>query len=391
MTNRLHARMLVVAAIIAAVMSGFGPTVTGVVSGFNRPSTLLRAALSLSMGRTLYAQAPPKQAVVETALGTFVIDLTPDTAPNYTAFFIKTAESGGYNGTTFHRMVKYGMVQGGDPLSKDPSRRTQYGTGGLNLVKAEARAPKMTRGSVAAVLVPGRPDSAGNQFFVVLVDQPGLDGQYTVFGHVSDGMEVLQKISEAPVDASGIASDRVEITRVTIRDTPPEPFLTDTAQQLGTYRAVLDTSAGPITIEFLADKAPETVRQFLRLADAGVYNAMAFHRVAPGFVIQTGALTSKQGQLTEKQQKLVHNLQPEFNDTKHVKGIVSMARGDAPDSAQTSFFICTGTQTALDGVYTAFGRVVDGMSAVEAIEAAPRTGETPNERIELRTVRVIKP
>jgi cyclophilin family peptidyl-prolyl cis-trans isomerase len=85
---------------------------------------------------------------------------------------------------------------------------------------------------------------------------------------------------------------------------------------------------------------------------------------------------------------LVHNLQPEFNDTKHVKGILSMARGEDPASAQTSFFICTGTSTALDGVYTAFGRVVDGMSAVEAIEAAPRTGETPNARIDLKAIRI---
>ena len=84
----------------------------------------------------------------------------------------------------------------------------------------------------------------------------------------------------------------------------------------------------------------------------------------------------------------MHNLAPEFNDTKHVKGIVSMARGDAPDSATTSFFICTGASPALDGVYTAFGRVVDGMAAVDAIEATPRTGETPNARIELRAVKV---
>jgi len=130
------------------------------------------------------------------------------------------------------------------------------------------------------------------------------------------------------------------------------------------------------------------VRQFLRLAQLGVYDGMAFHRVAPGFVIQTGALSSRSTPLSEKQNKAVHALQPEFNDTKHVKGIVSMARGDAPDSASTSFFICTGASTVLDGVYTAFGRVVDGMAAVEAIEGAPRTGETPNERIELRTVRV---
>jgi cyclophilin family peptidyl-prolyl cis-trans isomerase len=344
-----------------------------VVSGFSRISL---------------AQTSPKQAVIETSAGTVIVDLAPEAAPNQVAYFIQTAQQGGYDGTVFHRAIKFGMVQGGDPLSKDPAKRSQYGTGGLNAVKAEAHAPKMTRGSVAAVTIPGKPDSAGTQFFIVLADQPALDGQYTVFGHVSDGMEALLKISEMPVDAGGLVVDRAEIRHVTVRDTPPERFVTESADDLAKYRAVLETSAGPITIEFFPDKARETVRQFLRLTDAGVYNGMAFHRVAPGFVIQTGALSSRPAPLTEKQQKLVHNLQPEFNDTKHVKGIVSMARGDAPDSASTSFFICTGVSTALDGVYTAFGRVVDGMAAVDAIEAAPRTGETPNERIELRTVRV---
>ena len=151
----------------------------------------------------LQAPAAPKQAVVETSAGTFVIDLAPEQAPTTAAYFMKTAAEGGYDGTIFHRMVKYGMVQGGDPLSKDPAKRAQYGTGGLNAVKAEARAAKMTRGSVAAVTIPGKADSAGQQFFIVLVDQPGLDGKYTVFGHVSDGMEVVQKISETPVDDEG--------------------------------------------------------------------------------------------------------------------------------------------------------------------------------------------
>jgi peptidyl-prolyl cis-trans isomerase B (cyclophilin B) len=280
------------------------------------------------------------------------------------------------------------MVQGGDPLSKDPAKRALYGTGGQNMVKAETRVPKMTRGSVAAVLVPGKPDSAGSQFFIVLADQPALDNQYTVFAHVADGIEVLQKISEMPVDDKGAATERIEIRHVTIRDTPPEAFVTETASELGAYRATLDSSAGPITIEFFVDKAPNTVRQFMRLAAAGVYNGMAFHRVAPGFVIQTGALSSRTTTLTAKQQTLVHNLSPEFNDTKHVKGIVSMARGEAPDSATTSFFICLGPSAPLDGVYTAFGRVVDGMAAVDAIEAAPRTGEAPNTRIELTGVRI---
>jgi cyclophilin family peptidyl-prolyl cis-trans isomerase len=339
----------------------------------------------------LYGQSPPKQAVIETSAGTFVVDLSADVAPNHVANFIKLAQEGSYDGTIFHRMVKFGMVQGGDPLSKDPSKRAQYGTGGLNQVKAEARAAKMARGSVAAVLVPGRPDSAGAQFFVVVVDQPALDGQYTVFGHVSDGMEVVQKISETPVDDKGVAVERVEIRHVMIRETPPpasEAFSTESVQELSTYRAVLDTGTGSITIELFPDKAPMHVRQFLRLAQAGVYDGMAFHRVAPGFVIQTGALASRTAPLTEKQQRLVRNLQPEFNDTKHVKGIVSMARGEDPASATSSFFICTSPSTGLDGQYTAFGRVIDGLAVVAAIEASPRNGETPTSRIELKTIRV---
>ena len=339
---------------------------------------------------SLSAQAPPKQAVVETSAGTFVLDLDPAAAPNQAAYFMTLVAAHAYDGTTFHRAIKYGMVQGGDPLSKDPAKRALYGSGGQNAVKAEARAAKMTKGSVAAVLVPGRPDSAGSQFFIVLADQPALDNQYTVFARVADGMDVLQKISETPADDKGLATERVEIKNVTIRDTPAEPFITETAAELGAYHAVVETSAGPITIEFFVDKAPNTVRQFMRLAAAGVYNGMTVHRVAPGFVIQTGALSSRTVPLSAKQQALAHNQPPEFNDTKHVRGIVSMARGDAPDSATTSFFIVLASSAALDGVYTAFGRVVDGMAAVEAIEAAPRTGEAPNTRIELKSVRIEK-
>src|SRR6185437_8494842 len=93
---------------------------------------------------TLQAAAPaaPKQAVVETTAGTFVVDLDANAAPLTAAYFMKTAEAGGYEGTIFHKMIKYGIVQGGDPLTKDPSKRAQWGTGGLNAVKDEAKAAK---------------------------------------------------------------------------------------------------------------------------------------------------------------------------------------------------------------------------------------------------------
>jgi peptidyl-prolyl cis-trans isomerase B (cyclophilin B) len=205
-------------------------------------------------------------------------------------------------------------------------------------------------------------------------------------------MDVAQKISEAPADADGHPNERIVITHVAIRDTPPPepvPFATETAADLAHYRAVLETSAGAITVEFFPDKALEHVRNFLRLAQAGVFDGTAFHRVVRGFVVQTGALNTR-GPLAEKQQKLVHTLQPEFNDTKHVKGILSMARGDDPASASTSFFVVTGDASSLDGKYTVFGRVVDGMAVVDAIEQSPVNGEAPVARIDLVRVRIVK-
>ena len=334
-----------------------------------------------------------KQAVVATSLGSFVIDLRPDLAPNHVGYFMKLAREGAYDGTTFHRVMALAIIQGGDPLSKDPAKAKAYGTGGLGALQPEfSTIERATRGAVAAVLRPNDPDSGGSQFFVCVTDQPALDGKYTIFGRVSEGMDVVQKISQVPADSNGAPDARVTIVSVILRDTPPpepEPFSTETPAQLAEYRAVLETSLGPVTIEFFPEKAPAHVRNFLRLAQAGVFDGTAFHRVVRGFVVQTGALNTR-GPLTERQQKSVHTLQPEFNDTKHVKGIVSMARGDDPASATTSFFIVTGDASSLDNKYTAFGHVVDGMPVVDRIEQAPVNGEAPVSRIELSRVRIVR-
>ena len=133
------------------------------------------------------------------------------------------------------------------------------------------------------------------------------------------------------------------------------------------------------------------MRNFLRLAEAGVYDGTSFHRIVRGFVIQTGMVSTRNEPLTQAQQDLVHNLQPEFNDLPHVAGTVSMARLDDPASASTSFFICTAAAPSLDGKYTAFGAVVDGMAVVQAIEQAALDGEAPRERIDLLKVRIEKP
>jgi cyclophilin family peptidyl-prolyl cis-trans isomerase len=339
------------------------------------------------------AEMTGKQAVVNTTAGPIVIDLRPDLAPNHVGYFIKLAREHAYDGTTFHRVIRMAIVQGGDPLSKDPAKSSLYGTGGLGMLKAEYSAEQATRGAVAAVLQPNKPDSAGSQFFICVTDQAALNGKYTIFGRVTEGMDVAQKISEAPADAEGRPSERIVITDVTIRDTPPaepEPFANEAPAALAQYRAVLETSLGAITVEFFPDKAPEHVRNFLRLAQTGVYDGTAFHRVVRGFVVQTGALSSR-APLTEKQRKYVHTLKPEFTDTPHVKGILSMARGDDPASAATSFFIVTGNASSLDSKYTVFGRVVEGLSVVDAIEQSPVNGETPVTLIELTKVRIIRP
>lgn len=368
---------------LIAVAVGIALLASTAQRGPAKPAPLFTTPLSV-------ADMTNKQAVVTTTSGTFVIDLKPEAAPNHVGYFIKLAREGAYDHTVFHRVIRLGIIQGGDPLSKNPAQAAQYGTGGLGMLKAETSGERATRGAVAAVIQPGRPDSAGAQFFICVTDQAALDGKYTIFGRVSEGLDVVQKISEAPADGDR-PRERLEISSVVIRDTPPpEPVpFADPPAGLAQYRAVLDTSAGPITVEFFPDRAPEHVRNFLRLAAAGVFDGTSFHRVVRGFVIQTGSLTTK-GPLAEKQQKLVHALQPEFNDTKHVKGILSMARGDDPASATTSFFIVTADAPSLDGKYTVFGRVTDGLPAVEAIEQSPVNGEAPITRVELKSVKVVK-
>jgi cyclophilin family peptidyl-prolyl cis-trans isomerase len=340
------------------------------------------------------AEIQNKQAVLETTYGTVVLDLLADAAPNHVGHFITRAREGAYDGTTFHRVIALGIIQGGDPLSKDPAQADKYGTGGLRELRFEANAEKHTRGAVSAVLVPGQRDSAGSQFFICITDQPAIDGQYTIFARVAEGMNVAQRISQLPADAKSAPMERVEIRKVTIREKPaakPVPFSTETPEELSRYRAAIETSLGRIVVEFFPNLAPNHVRNFLRLATAGVYDGTAFHRVVRGFVIQGGYLPSRREPLDDPQMALVHDLAPEFNETLHDKGILSMARAADPGSANTSFFIVTARASALDRQYTAFGRVVEGLDVVERIEAAPVNGEAPVTRVEVSRVTVIAP
>lgn len=136
-------------------------------------------------------------AVIKTSKGTVKFKFYPKDAPNTVASFIELARKGFYNGTKFHRVVPGFVVQGGDPLSKtdDPN----VGTGGPGWrMKAEFNSQKHLVGTVAMARSQD-PDSAGSQFYICLAPQPSLDGQYTVFGQVTDGMDVVQKIAQGDV------------------------------------------------------------------------------------------------------------------------------------------------------------------------------------------------
>lgn len=173
-------------------------------------AVLALAAFSVSAQEPRPAPAAGPEAIVETPQGSFTIRLRPDLAPLHVAHFLKVARAGGFDGTTFHRIIAGGIIQGGDPFSKDPKRAAEYGRGGLGLLKAEFGDAPFSRGVVAAVRRPSDVNSAGNQFFVVLQAQPSLKGQYTIFGEVVSGMEIADKIGTTPVTGDR-ANERVEM------------------------------------------------------------------------------------------------------------------------------------------------------------------------------------
>jgi cyclophilin family peptidyl-prolyl cis-trans isomerase len=177
----------------------------------------LLPALAAAQGAAKAApEAEAREVVVTTDAGAFVIRLRPDLAPLHVRHFLKTARAGGYDHTTFHRIIAGGIIQGGDPLSKDAAKAKLYGTGGLGLLKAELSQEEFARGVVAAARRPSSVDSGGSQFFVCLQAQPSLKGQYTVWGQVVEGMEVADAIGQTPVTGDR-PQKRVEIISVVPR------------------------------------------------------------------------------------------------------------------------------------------------------------------------------
>lgn len=173
----------------------------------------------------------------------------------------------------------------------------------------------------------------------------------------------------------------------------PEPFDGATVEKLAAQCVTLETEAGAIEIEMLAETAPETARNFLNLAATGALDTTTFSRVVKDFVVQGGNLSTSQKWGAELSQRARRTIPDEPNYVKHVRGIVSMARSDKPNSATTNFFILVNEAPHLDNKFAAFGRVVRGMEIVDAMNKATlggERGETPEKPVRI-TRAVVKP
>src|SRR5947208_494156 len=155
-------------------------------------------------------------AVIKTSEGEMVVQFWTDAAPATIENFKKLAREGFYDGTIFHRIVKGFMIQGGDPNSKDPAKESSYGEGDPGYkIKAEFNDHSHQRG-VISMARSSDPDSAGSQFFICLAPVPRLDHQYTTFGKLIKGADVLEKIGDTPVTRNSMGENSKPTKRVVI-------------------------------------------------------------------------------------------------------------------------------------------------------------------------------
>ena len=188
-------------------------------------SLVLGGSLLLGMGALFAADKAPAgksegakgpKAIIKTKFGDMDIVFFPEKAPKHVENFIALAKSGFYNGTIFHRVIPGFMIQGGDPNTKDLNKPETYGQGGPSQrLKAEFNDIPHRRG-ILSMARSSDPNSAGSQFFIVVKDSNFLDGQYTAFGEVVKGMEVVDKIVSLPKNSRDLPTERAEMTIVVV-------------------------------------------------------------------------------------------------------------------------------------------------------------------------------
>jgi peptidyl-prolyl cis-trans isomerase B (cyclophilin B) len=173
-------------------------------------------------------------------------------------------------------------------------------------------------------------------------------------------------------------------------ENPPEPFDGASVEKMAAQCVTLETELGAIVIAMMPEVAPESVRNFLNLSATGALDTTTFSRVVKGFVIQGGNLSTGEKWSAELAKRMSRRLPDEPGIVKHVRGIVSMARGDEPNSATTHFFILVGPGQHLDSKFAAFGTVTSGMEVADAINQAPAEAEKPEKAVKINRA-IVKP
>ncbi len=190
--------------------------------------------------------------------------------------------------------------------------------------------------------------------------------------------------SGAPIDAPKKAN-----ARAAAEVFAAEPFDGASVEKMGEQCVTLQTELGAIEIAMMPENAPESVRNFLNLSATGALDTTTFSRTVKDFVIQGGNLQTSEKWGPELAKRMSRRLPDEPGLVKHVRGIVSMARTDEPNSATTHFFILVGPGPHLDSKFSAFGTVTKGMEVVDAINQAPAEGEKPEKPVKINRAVVV--
>lgn len=183
--------------------------------------------------------------------------------------------------------------------------------------------------------------------------------------------------------SSVVAQEKANTRATTQPETAAEPFDGASVEKMAAQCVTLETELGAIEIAMMPEVAPESVRNFLNLAAIGALDTTTFSRTVKDFVIQGGNLATSEKWSVELQKRMSRKLPDEPGIVKHVRGIVSMARTEEPNSATTHFFILVGRGSHLDAKFSAFGTVTKGIEVADAINQAPAEGEKPEKPVKI--------
>ncbi|HVM67797.1 MAG TPA: peptidylprolyl isomerase [Acidimicrobiales bacterium] len=330
----------------------------------------------------------PERVVFQTTAGDIVLGLFPGAAPKTVAHVLDLARSGAYDGADFFRVVPGFIVQLDVNQRSSPMPAAARSLAAQTVPLETRPGLRHQRGVLSMAHYDGKPDSGGTGFSILLGDQPTLDGHYTVFGDVAQGMDVVDEIAAAPLAGSrplvpivithAVVTDAAGVAGMTLRG--PVPLGTGTsAGPVSTWpRLLLSTSMGDVLVTLSPRDAPEHVKLIESLVTAGAYTGAYLGRAAPGAYVQW--FSSASGATT--------SLPVEKGTVGNVAGALSIDATDHEHAPALTFLLSD--NHALDSRYTAIGWVTEGSDVLDAIGRVPTAGDhRPRQTVTLQSATIV--